>query len=155
MNNNGKRSEWSQWSAAPTTGGPGAMPRRGFRAWQGHFQCINICILCNYWTSVNMKHSARHYIFFFFFFVQGGNHFFFWVVPGGNRECWAAPPGAAHRSYNPDVWYSFLILSNICKVCSWRKKKSLNVFPNSLSLYNLFQLEYENLWTWSSFPVNC
>ena len=37
-----------------------------------------------------MKHSARHTIFFFFF-----------CVPGGNCEWWAAPPGGAHRSYNP------------------------------------------------------
>ena len=35
------------------------------------------------------------------FFCAGRKSFIFLVVPGGNRECWAAPPGAAHRSYNP------------------------------------------------------
>ena len=51
MNNNGKRSEWSQRSAAPTTGD--SEPDKVI------FNVYNICILCNYWTSV-MKHSAWH-----------------------------------------------------------------------------------------------
>ena len=55
-----------------------------------------------------MKHSARHYkkkkniYIYIIFFLCRADLVFFWVVPGGNRECWAAPPGAAHRSYNPD-----------------------------------------------------
>ena len=115
MNNNGKRSEWSHRSAAPTTGlcpGGDSEPDKVI------FNVYNICILCNYWTSV-MKHSARQkkkkkkkkslllFLFlcraeisFFFFFVPGGNLFFFFlcraeIVSGGR------PRGAAHRSYNP------------------------------------------------------
>ena len=61
----------------------------------GHFQCIYCAIIePRLWNIVPGT-----------FFYCRAEIFFFLVVPGENRECWAAPPGAAHRSYNPGWWY--------------------------------------------------
>ena len=49
--------------------------------------------------------------FFFVFLCRAEIFFVFFVfVPGGNREWWAAPPGAAHRSYNPGMYVSCIHL---------------------------------------------
>ena len=109
MNNNGKRSEWSQRSAAPTTGGAPAGIQSLTRSFSTCTYMYITCILCNYWTSV-MKHSARH---------------FFLLVPGGNREWWVARPYhpvmAAHDvTGRQKIFMSFrVILSNTASLSAF------------------------------------
>ena len=53
------------------------------------------------------------------------------IVPGGNREWWAAPPGAAHRSYNPDhhiIYKYWPVWIPAWCVSAWR---SLQTAPSS------------------------
>ena len=89
MNNNGKQSEWSQRSAAPTTGGAPAGIQSLTRSFSMYITYVYCAIIePRLWNIVpgTIKNNKK-------------------IVPGGIREWWAAPPGAAHRSYNPANWH--------------------------------------------------
>ena len=68
------------------------------------------------------------------------------IVPGGNREWWAAPPGAAHRSYNP-AFGSWLLndsqqtkypkFNNIKKIAHLMSKSSYDMEQQQQQKYTL------------------
>ena len=74
--------------SANDRGFPGAMPRRGFRAW---------IIEPRLWNIVPGTKKKKKKAFF----CAGRKSFFFLLCRAESVSGGAAPPGAAHRSYNP------------------------------------------------------